>query len=49
MSWTTHLYRPEELAGLLADAGLVVVTELRLLMEAPIRHPQVLFAAQRPA
>lgn len=49
VSWTTHLYRPEELAGLLADAGLVVVTEMRLVVPPPVRHPQVLFAAQRPA
>lgn len=49
VSWTTHLYRPEALAGLLADAGLDVVAELRLPAQPPGRHPQVLLAAQRPA
>ena len=49
VSWTTHLYRPEELAGMLADAGLDVVAELRLLVHLPSRRPHVLLAAQRPA
>jgi SAM-dependent methyltransferase len=30
VNWTTHLYRPEELAGMLADAGLDPVAEVRL-------------------
>ena len=46
--WTTHLYRPEELAGMLVDAGLEVVAELRLPAQPPSQRPQVLLAAQRP-
>src|SRR5690349_20705372 len=49
VSWTTRLYRPEELAGMLAEAGLDVVAELRLLVHLPSRRPHVLLAAQRPA
>ncbi len=48
VSWTTHLWRPEQLASLLADAGLEVTAELRLPESPPFR-PQVLFAAGRPA
>jgi hypothetical protein len=44
-SWTTHLYRPEELAGMLADAGLEMTAELR----PPSRRPQVVLTARRPA
>jgi SAM-dependent methyltransferase len=47
--WTTHLYRPEELAGMLVDAGLEVVAELRLPAQPPSLRPQVLLAARRPA
>jgi SAM-dependent methyltransferase len=49
VSWTTHLYRPEELAGMLVDAGLEVVAELRLPVHEPSMRPQVLIAARRPA
>lgn len=49
VSWTTHLYRPEELAGMLVDAGLEVVAELRLPVQPPSLRPQVLLAARRPA
>jgi hypothetical protein len=48
VSWTTHLWRPEQLATLLADAGLEVVADLRLPETPPLRA-QVLFAARRPA
>ena len=48
VSWTTHLYRPEELAAMLVDAGLAVVDELRLPVHAPSMRPQVLLAARRP-
>jgi SAM-dependent methyltransferase len=48
VSWTTHLWRPEHLAALLADVGLEVTAELRLPESPPLR-PQVLFAAARPA
>ncbi|SEP12042.1 class I SAM-dependent DNA methyltransferase [Trujillonella endophytica] len=47
VSWTTRLWRPEQLAALLVDAGLEPVAELRL----PAGHferPQVLLAARRP-
>ena len=49
VSWTTHLYRPEKLAGMLVDAGLEVVAELRLPAQPPSLRPQVLLAARRPA
>jgi SAM-dependent methyltransferase len=49
VSWTTHLYRPEELTKMLVDAGLEVVAELRLPVHAPSLRPQVLLAARRPA
>ncbi len=47
VSWTTHLWRPERLAALLADAGLEPVSELRLPVDAS-GNPQVLLAARRP-
>lgn len=49
VSWTTHLYRPEKLAGMLVDAGLEVTAELRLPAQPPSMRPQVLLAARRPA
>jgi SAM-dependent methyltransferase len=49
VSWTTHLYRPEKLAGMLVDAGLEVVAELRLPEQPPSLRAQVLLAARRPA
>lgn len=49
VSWTTHLYRPQKLAGMLVDAGLEVVAELRLPAQPPSLLPQVLLAARRPA
>jgi SAM-dependent methyltransferase len=48
VSWTTHLYRPEDLTAMLVDAGLEPITELRLAMHEPSQRPQVLLAAQRP-
>jgi SAM-dependent methyltransferase len=48
VEWTTHLWRPEQLARLLAEAGLQVVAEMRFPESADSR-PQVLLAAQRPA
>ena len=47
VSWTTHLWQPEQLAHLLADAGLQVVAEMRFPAQ-PRSRPQVLLAAQRP-
>jgi SAM-dependent methyltransferase len=47
VSWTTHLWQPEQLAGLLADAGLEVVCQLHFPGQ-PQSRPQVLLAAQRP-
>lgn len=49
VSWTTHLYRPEQLTGMLIDAGLEPVAEFRLPVHAPSQRPQVLIAARRPA
>ena len=48
VEWTTHLWRPEQLAEMLAAAGLEVVAEMRF-PESPDSRPQVLLAAQRPA
>ncbi len=48
VEWTTHLWRPEQLAAMLADAGLEVVTEMRFPESADSRA-QVLLGAQRPA
>jgi len=49
VSWTTHLYRPEDVAGMLVAAGLEVVAELRLPAHPPSMRPQVLLAARRPS
>ena len=49
VSWTTHLYRPETLAAMVADAGLEAVAEVRLPPQPPSMRPQVLLAARRPA
>ncbi|MFF4598147.1 class I SAM-dependent methyltransferase [Amycolatopsis sp. NPDC001319] len=49
VSWATHLYRPEELAGMLADAGLELIADLRIPAQPPQPRPQVLLAARRPA
>ena len=46
--WTTHLYRPEDVAGMLVAAGLEVVAELRLPAHPPSMRPQVLLASRRP-
>lgn len=48
VSWTTHLWRPEQLVTMLADVGLELIAELRLPESPPLR-PQVLLAAGRPA
>jgi SAM-dependent methyltransferase len=47
VSWTTHLWRPEQLVDLLAAVGLEQVAELRLPVDGWV-HPQVLLAARRP-
>jgi hypothetical protein len=47
VSWTTHLWQPGQLIGLLTDAGLDLVADLRLPAAPPLR-PQVLLAARRP-
>jgi SAM-dependent methyltransferase len=47
VSWTTHLWQPEQLLDLLAAAGLESVVELRFPPSPPGR-PQVLLAARRP-
>jgi SAM-dependent methyltransferase len=48
VDWTTHLWRPEQLAALLGEAGLDQVAELRLPPPAPGQRDQVLLAARRP-
>ena len=47
VSWTTHLYRPETLAGMLLDAGLEVVAGAAAAGQPPSLRPQVLLAARR--
>ena len=47
VSWTTHLWQPEQVAALLVDAGLEPVAELRLPADGWL-HPQVLLAARVP-
>ncbi|MGY1807788.1 class I SAM-dependent DNA methyltransferase [Blastococcus sp. SYSU D00669] len=47
VTWTTHLWRPEQLAAMLTGAGLEVVSELRLSADQTGR-PQVALAARRP-
>ena len=47
VAWTTHLWLPEQLAAMLADAGLEAVSELRLPADLS-GHPQVVLTARRP-
>jgi SAM-dependent methyltransferase len=47
VAWTTHLWRPEQLTGLLTAARLTIVAELRLPATPPSHRPQVLLAAER--
>jgi SAM-dependent methyltransferase len=46
VSWTTHLWQPEQLAAMLTDAGLHVVAELRL--PNLFGRDQVALTARRP-
>ncbi|GAB2477881.1 class I SAM-dependent methyltransferase [Jatrophihabitans fulvus] len=48
VEWTTHLYRPEDLTALLADAGLEIVVELRFPPRPPSATPQMIVSAQKP-
>jgi SAM-dependent methyltransferase len=48
VSWTTHLWQPEQIVALLVDAGLELVAELRTPPTAQVR-PGVLIAACRPS
>jgi SAM-dependent methyltransferase len=47
ISWTTHLWQPDEMAAVLAGAGLEPVVELRLPPMFAGR-PQALLVARRP-
>jgi hypothetical protein len=47
VTWTTHLWTPEDLSGLLVRAGLELVVELRFPAGDTGRE-QVLLCAQRP-
>ena len=47
VSWTTHLWRPEQVAELVTAAGLGVVAELRFPPEPGQPRPQLLLAAVR--
>ncbi|HEX2903484.1 MAG TPA: class I SAM-dependent methyltransferase [Jatrophihabitans sp.] len=46
--WTTHLWQPEQLTGLLAAAGLQPQLELRFPATPPSGRPQVLISAHKP-
>ena len=45
--WTTHLYRPDQLAALMTEAGLDITVELRF-PSVPPQRAQVLIAARKP-
>ena len=47
VDWTTHLWQPEQLAAMLADAGPRPVSELRLSADL-FGHRKVLLTARRP-
>ncbi|MGY1686888.1 hypothetical protein ACI8AK_14985 [Geodermatophilus sp. SYSU D00867] len=47
VAWTTHLWLPQQVAGMLADAGPEPVSELRLPADAS-GHLQVALTARRP-
>jgi hypothetical protein len=49
VEWTSHYWQPEQLAELLAAAGLEPVVELRFPPMPPSMRPQVLLVAARPA
>ena len=54
VTWTTHLWQPQQLSALLARAGLQPVAELRLpptpaSPSAPALPAQMVFAARRPS
>ena len=49
VTWTTYLWRPEQLAALLSEAGLQPVAELRLPPPLPGLRDQVVVAARRPS
>ncbi|SDO23263.1 Methyltransferase domain-containing protein [Geodermatophilus sp. DSM 45219] len=54
VTWTTHLWLPEQLTALLAETGLQPVAELRLpptpaAASAPALPAQVVLAARRPS
>jgi SAM-dependent methyltransferase len=48
VSWTTHLWQPEQLVDLLGAAGLEPTVEVRFPTVPPSDRPQVLIAARRP-
>lgn len=47
VSWTTHLYQPEQLTAMIRAAGLELAVELHFPAEPPQRA-QILIAARRP-
>jgi SAM-dependent methyltransferase len=49
VQWTTHLWRPEQLAELLTAAGLEIVVELRWPPAPPSGRAQTLLVARAPA
>ena len=47
VTWTTHLWQPEQLAGVISNAGFEITAELNLPGTPPGR-PQVLLSARKP-
>lgn len=47
VAWTTYLWQPHELAGLIAAAGLEIIAQLQLAPTGPSGRPQVLISARR--
>jgi SAM-dependent methyltransferase len=48
VTWTTYLWRPEQLQDMFAAAGLEPIVELRFPQVPPMPHPQVLLIGTRP-
>ena len=47
VTWTTHLWQPEQLSDLIVASGLEVMAQLELAPSPPSGRPQVLISARR--
>ena len=47
VTWTTHLWQPEQLSDLIVASGLEVMAQLELAPSPPSGRPQVLISATR--